>query len=85
MPLTQSWADLGFDVPDAPAPVPDAARTFDTLTEDEQRRVLGPTRYEAYKRGEYPIGDWAVTRQNDGWRKSVTTSPAPAGYEASAA
>ena len=78
VPTTKSWADLGFeDIPEVPAPVPDAEAVFERLSEAEQRRVLGPARYEAWLRGDYPIGDWAVTVPNPGWRDSVRTSPAP--------
>lgn len=83
VPLTKSWADLGFDgIDEPPFPMADAETVFANLDESDQKRILGPARHEAYKRGDYPIGEWAVEKTNPGWRRSVTTSPIPSGYAA---
>jgi hypothetical protein len=36
--------------------------------------VLGPSRYEAYKRGDYPMDKWSARRKNPGWRDSYQVS-----------
>lgn len=78
LPVTKSWADLGFRGVDEPADsFPDADRWFDALPESEQRNLLGPARYEAWQSGGYPRDRWATVRHTDGWRDSYIPSPAP--------
>lgn len=64
---------------DDPAPIgaPDPAVAFGRLTEAEQLRVLGPTRFEAWQAGDYPISAWVMDRHNPGWRDSIATAPVP--------
>ena len=77
LPTTKSWSDLGIDIPEPPSLLPDADTVFAGLPEAEQRTVLGPARYAAWARGDYPIGGWSMRRRNDGWRDSYVPSPAP--------
>jgi hypothetical protein len=77
VPKTKSWADLGIDL-DEPGPsVPDAQDWFDAKDDATQRKILGPARYAAYKRGEFPLSKWATRRSNDGWRDSYVPASAP--------
>ena len=77
IPVTKSWADLGFDVPE-PAPVrSDAGDWFEQLPVADQRSILGPSRYDAWRSGEYPMSSWSEIRHNDGWRDSVQVTRAP--------
>jgi hypothetical protein len=77
MPTTKSWGDLGFDVPEPPSLVTDGSEWFEQQAVADQRAILGPSRYDAWKAGEYPMSGWSVTRGNDGWRDSVQVSRAP--------
>ncbi len=78
MPVTKTWAELGYADIVEPAPtVPDAAGWFDGLPEADQRRILGPARLTAYQAGDYPMSGWAARRSTDGWRDSYVVSPAP--------
>jgi hypothetical protein len=78
MPRTKTWAELGIEGMDEPASAaPDAAAWFDGISGDEQRAILGAARYDAWKRGDYPIGKWAVRKENPEWRASYQTSPLP--------
>ena len=77
LPVTKSWADLGFDIEEPPSLVADAGTVFDGLSSVDQLAVLGPTRYAAWTRGEYPMGSWSVRRSTPGWRDSFGVSPAP--------
>lgn len=78
VPLTKSWADLGFIGLDEPASEPVSAEEwFENLTEDSQRGMLGRARYEAWAAGDYPMSDWSVRRENTGWRDSYNTAPVP--------
>lgn len=77
VPATKSWADLGFDVPEPPSLLPDAQAWFEGLDVDTQRSILGPTRFEAWLAGEFPLSAWAVRRDNPDWRPSFVPAPAP--------
>lgn len=79
-PLTQSWGNLGFDIPEPPSVTPDAQTVFDSLTTEKQKAVLGPARYEAYTAGHYPMGAWSMVKKNPEWRDSHVVTPVPADY-----
>lgn len=76
IPVTKTWRELGIDIdePHAPAmqPGPD---WFDHQPEATQRSILGARRYEAWRRGDYPPDQWAVRKQNPGWRDSHVPGP----------
>lgn len=77
LPVTKSWKDLGFDIPEPPPIRTGAGDWFEQLPAADQRSILGPARYDAWRSGDYPMSSWSVTRSNDGWRDSVQVSPAP--------
>ena len=78
MPRTKTWAELGIEGMDEPASLaPDAGEWFAALDEKQQRNILGPGRYEAWRKGDYPMSVWAVKRPNPEWRASYQTSPLP--------
>ena len=78
LPLTKSWRDLGLDLdePDDLA-IPDSDTWFRGQPVKVQQQILGLARYKAWRRGDYPVSDWATKRANPGWRPSYTTSPVP--------
>jgi hypothetical protein len=75
--LAKSWKDLGFDIEEPPSLVPDAGQWFAGLDEKTQRDILGPARHDAWKRGDYPMDQWAVKVPNPDWRASYQISPLP--------
>ena len=78
MPQTQSWADLGFEGIEEPASmVPDSKVFFDSLSADEQQRILGRRGYDAWRAGDFTIESWAVRQSNTGWRDSFVPAKAP--------
>lgn len=77
MPITATWKELGIDAPEPASVVPDAPTWWNGLSEADKRRILGPSRYDAYRRGDFPMSDWPVRRENPGWRPSVHTAPVP--------
>lgn len=77
MPVTKSWRDLGFDVDEPPSLAPSPAEQFEALTVAQQKQILGPARYDAWTRGEFPMDAWSVRRTTDGWRDSYGVAPAP--------
>jgi hypothetical protein len=77
VPVTKSWKDLGIDI-DEPEPTATGSQAwFDSQPEATQRKILGPAKYAAYQRGDFPMSKWAVRRSNDGWRDSYVPAPAP--------
>lgn len=79
IPNPKPWAELGIDAEEPPSLLPDASTKFDTLTVNEQQSILGPKRYSAWTRGEYPMDAWTARRANPDWRPSYQVSPAPSG------
>lgn len=77
VPLTKSWADLGFDIPEPPSLMPDSASMFESLPAADQLKILGPARFEAWQRGDYPMSAWSQRRTAAGWRDSYGVSPVP--------
>ncbi|UIU47077.1 hypothetical protein [Microcystis phage MinS1] len=77
VPTVLPWADLGLDVAEPASLIPDAVERFDALDSAAQLAILGPARYDAWIRGEYPMATWTQRRSSDGWRDSWGVSPAP--------
>lgn len=76
VPVTKTWAELGFVDVGEPAPLTQSAGDeFAALTEQEQRSILGKD-YDAWKAGDYPIDSWVTTRRNTGWRDSIAPTHA---------
>lgn len=78
VPRAKTWRELGFDIDEPASVLPSREDAFGNLTDLQQRDVLGPRRYDAWKSGDYPMSDWAVKRDNPGWRPSYNVSAAPA-------
>jgi SPP1 gp7 family putative phage head morphogenesis protein len=77
VPVTKSWKDLGIDIAE-PAPAPTGSQAwFDSQTDVVQKQILGPAKYAAYQRGDFPMDKWAVRRSTDGWRDSYVPAPVP--------
>ncbi|MGQ7788193.1 phage minor head protein [Nesterenkonia sp. K-15-9-6] len=70
------WAELGIDAPEPPDMMPDAHEWFEGLTEDTQRAMLGPRRWELWQAGDISWGDFAVRRENPDWRAAYYERPA---------
>lgn len=79
MPKTKSWKELGIDLPEQPDQVPNAENWFNKQPVKRQKEILGPARYKAWKAGKYPMSQWAVKKQNPGWRPSYVRSSVGAG------
>jgi len=86
VPVTPSWADLGFKgIEEPPSLLPDKEQAFRSLSADQQRSILGPGRYDAWKTGGFPMDQWARLRHNPGWRDSWVPAPVPAAARSTAA
>lgn len=81
VPVTKSWADLGFDI-EEPAPLRQTGRDwFAHQTPDVQRGILGPARYDAWKAGDYPVDAWSHLVDNPDWRPALQVTRAPVAYK----
>ena len=79
LPKTKSWAELGFKGITEPADtIPSASAWFDNLTPDSQRTILGPAAHTAWSEGRFPMDQWAVRKENPGWRDSYVPARPPA-------
>lgn len=79
IPRTKTWRELGFDIDEPPDLLPDAETQFAALPEADQRAILGPKRFEAWRAGDFPMDRWATRRSNAGWRDGYYVSPPPSG------
>lgn len=76
VPVTVSWADLGFTGIDEPASlITDAETTFNGLPDATQLRIMGPARLDALKSGRASWSDLSVKRESPGWRDSWAVRP----------
>lgn len=77
VPVTKSWEELGFSgMREAKSRTPTREELVESLSEAQQREMLGDDGYAAWKAGRYPIEDWSRRRSVQGWRDSfVPTKP----------
>lgn len=77
VPVTKSWEELGFPgMREAKSRTPSREELVESLSEAQQREMLGDDGYAAWKAGRYPIEDWSRRRSAQGWRDSfVPTKP----------
>lgn len=80
IPVTKSWAELGFTGMTDPEPVGETReQILADMSDDDMRRMLGARGYQAWKAGTYPPDRWAVRRDNDDWRPSYQVRRPPSG------
>ncbi|MBF6671588.1 phage minor head protein [Glutamicibacter sp. FBE19] len=72
---TKSWKELGFDIEEPKDDFPDARKWFDSLTDDSQLAVMGPTRLQLLNDGKIQWDDLSTLRKSDGWRDSQVVTP----------
>lgn len=71
IPVTPTWADLGLDGQDVT--VRSGEYYFRKLSETAQRDILGPSRYRAWKAGEFQFTDLSTEAHVDGLGTVRTT------------
>ncbi|PRZ15154.1 phage minor head protein [Nesterenkonia sandarakina] len=69
------WSELGIDADEPPDIDTNLTGWFDGLTEDTQRQMLGPGRYELWQQGSIGWDDLSVRRENDDWRAAYYETP----------
>jgi hypothetical protein len=75
LPVTRSWSELGFDIPEPPSLVPDAEDVFASLTRAQQLQVMGAQRLALLDAGDIDWSDLSVLRTTRGWRDSYGVAP----------
>lgn len=60
LPKTVRYRDLGLDVPEEPVSVPRGEDWFGTLGTAQQREMMGPSLYAAWRAGEFSFQDLSV-------------------------
>lgn len=77
----KSWSELGIEgVPEPPGVINDGdgLEFFNSLDEQSQRTMMGPTRYQAWQNGDLHWEDLAQRRENPDWRPSWQPTPVSA-------
>lgn len=70
LPATQSWKDLGFNIPEPDSVMPSAQDVFGSMPREDQLAVMGKTRLDLLDSGRISWSDLARQRSNPGWRDS---------------
>lgn len=75
VPVTKSWADLGFDIEEPADLFPDARTWFASQSEATQVAIMGRQRLDMLNAGEVGWTDMATLRRNPDWRSSWQVTP----------
>lgn len=76
IPVTKSWAELGFTgITEPDDAFPDARQWFDGLTPGTQTAIMGKDRLALLNDGKIQWGDLTTRMQNGQWRDSMTVTP----------
>ncbi len=68
IPVTRSWRELGFpEVREGELEVLSGSEVFKELPEEDQRRILGPAAFLAYKAGVLELQDLVGRRVSREW------------------
>lgn len=71
VPQTKSWRELGFGEQPEGATIEPGPAVFRRLPDADQRRILGPSKYDAYKRREITLPDLVAKRESPVWGPST--------------
>lgn len=68
IPRMKSWEEMGFQgILDTRPDVPEGSTVFRKLPADQQKEILGPTKYKAYKDGELRLPDLVGRKYDPKW------------------
>jgi SPP1 gp7 family putative phage head morphogenesis protein len=71
VPVTKTWAELGFDVPERRSrPSQDGQEWFAKQDEKTKLRILGPAKLLRYNEGKLTLRDLVGVRSDPAWGKS---------------
>jgi hypothetical protein len=75
VPITKTWKELGFDIPEPASVTPDSRQWFDNLTPETQREIMGPARLKLLNDGDIAWADLSSKHSTAGWRDSYVVTP----------
>lgn len=82
IPLTKTWEEIGSeigidlsDVPDSRPTIETGEMMFERLTPNEQREILGPTRYQAWLDGKLDLADIVGRKRSKQWGTHIYIKP----------
>ena len=76
IPVTLSWADLGYDVPEPlTRPRDTGEEWFWTQTRKAQKEVLGPGKFDLFVNGKLKLADLVEYRDDPRWGPTRTEKP----------
>lgn len=75
LPITKTWKEMGFDIPEPPSVSRDAQAWFDSLPPEQQLSVLGKERLDLLHSGAIKWDDLSTRRENPDWRPSYVPTP----------
>jgi SPP1 gp7 family putative phage head morphogenesis protein len=65
-PRTKTWEELGFHgIPETSPPITRGADVFARLSPADQRKILGPGKFDLYKSGKLKLSDLPVKTRSD--------------------
>jgi hypothetical protein len=72
VPKTKTWEELGFKgLGETASPLLPGQDAFDNLSEADQLRILGPSKYEAFTSGKLDLSDLVGYRKDPDWGGNV--------------
>jgi hypothetical protein len=74
LPITRSWQDLGFDIPEPESAIPDAQEWFNAQPEATKLEIMGPSRLEALNSGKAEWSNLSTYVANPDWRGSYNST-----------
>lgn len=75
LPITKTWRELGFNIPEPASVLPDAQATFAALPRTTQLDIMGPARLALLDAGRVNWPELSQVRSTTGWRDSHAPTP----------
>jgi len=75
VPVTRTWRDLGYNIPEPPNPVRDAEDVFRSLPRADQVAIMGQARLDMLLSGRTGWNDLSTYRTSNDWRGSYAPTP----------
>lgn len=75
LPITRTWAELGFHAYEPPSVLPEARTVFDNLPRAQRDQIMGTRLVDALDSGDVQWADLASKRSTPGWRDSYVPTP----------